>query len=169
MVVLTALLVSLPALAQKSGTSPCATAAESETSRWHVYIDRDHRFCFRYPGSYTPVARPKSMCRGPKLESQKSGGSMGVCVLDEDFRPAALVKMAPTGFDSPPEPLRMGKNTFYYYGPGGGGVSYPDGYYFNLRGKILVIDFDGPYENDKTPTAETKRMETKVLASFRQF
>ena len=55
------------------------------------------------------------------------------------------------------------------YGPGGGGVSYPDGYYFNLHGKILVIDFDGPYENDKTPTPETKKMELKVLASFREF
>jgi hypothetical protein len=77
--------------------------------------------------------------------------------------------MAPTGIDSPPEPVRIGKNTFYYYGPGGGGVSYPDGYYFNLRGKILVIDFDGPYENDKTPTLETKKMELKVLASFREF
>jgi hypothetical protein len=109
------------------------------------------------------------MCRGPKLEDKKSGANIGVCALDEDFRPAALVKMAPTGFDSPPESQRMGENTFYYYGPGGGGVQYPDGYYFNLRGKILVIDFDGPYENDKTPTPETKKMEQKVLATFRKF
>jgi hypothetical protein len=77
--------------------------------------------------------------------------------------------MAPTGFDSPPEPQRIGQNTFYYYGTGGGGVSYPDGYYFNLHGKILAIDFDGPYENDKTPTPETNQMEQKVLASFREF
>ena len=28
-----------------------------------------------------------------------------VCVLDEDFRPAALVRMAPTGIESPPEPM----------------------------------------------------------------
>jgi hypothetical protein len=109
------------------------------------------------------------MCRGPKLEDKKSGTNIGVCALDEDFRPGALVKMAPTGFDSPPESQRMGENTFYNYGPGGGGVQYPDGYYFNLRGKILVIDFDGPYENDKTPTPETKKMEQKVLATFREF
>ena len=78
--------------------------------------------------------------------------------------------MAPTGIESPPEPVHAGKNTFYYYGPGGGGVQYPDGYYFNLRGKILVVDFDGPYDNaDKTPTATTKKMEQKILASFRIF
>jgi hypothetical protein len=82
---------------------------------------------------------------------------------------STLQTMAPTGIDSPPESVRIGKNKFYYYGPGGGGVSYPDGYYFNLHGKILVIDFDGPYENDKTPTPETKKMELKVLASFREF
>jgi hypothetical protein len=79
------------------------------------------------------------------------------------------MKMAPTGYDSPPEPVRAEKNTFYYYGPGGGGASYPDGYYFNLRGKILLIYFDGPYENDKTPTPATKKIEQKVLVSFREF
>lgn len=90
-------------------------------------------------------------------------------MLGEAFRPSALVRMAPTGIESPPEPVHAGKNIFYYYGPGGGGVAYPDGYYFNLRGKILVIDFDGPYENDKTPTPETKKIERKVLATFREF
>jgi hypothetical protein len=109
------------------------------------------------------------MCRGPKLKDKKADANIGVCVLDEDFRAAALVRMAPTGNESPPEPIRIGKNTFYYYGPGGGGVSYPDVYYFNLRGKILLIDFDGPYENDKTPTPETKQMEQKVLTSFQEF
>ena len=53
--------------------------------------------------------------------------------------------------------------------PGGGGASYPDGYYFNLRGKILIIDFDGPYEDDKTPTPATKKLEKKVLGTFREF
>ena len=80
-----------------------------------------------------------------------------------------LVEMTPTGIESPPEPVHFGKNTFYYYGPGGGGVAYPDGYYYNLRGKILIINFDGPYENDKTPALATKKMEQKILASFREF
>jgi hypothetical protein len=132
---LAALLISLPASAQESGTTLCATGAETETSRWRVYIDRDHHFCFRYPTSYTAIPHPKASCRGPKLEDKRTDANIGVCVLDEDFRPAALVSMAPTGIESPPEPLLIGKNTFYYYGPGGGGVSYPDGYYFNLHGK----------------------------------
>jgi hypothetical protein len=77
--------------------------------------------------------------------------------------------MAPTGIDSPPEALQIGKNTFRYYGPGGGGVTYADVYYFDLRGKILAIGFDGPYENDKTPTSDTKQIERKVLESFQEF
>lgn len=169
MVLLTALLACTAASAQKLGTNPCTTGAQRETFAWRVYADWDHHFCFRYPGSYKPIPQPRRMCRGPKLQDEKTGANIGVCVLHEGFRPSTLVRMAPTGIDSPPEPVRIGKNTFYYYGPGGGGVSYPDGYYFNLRGKILVIDFDGPYENDKTPTLETKKMELKVLASFREF
>ncbi len=77
--------------------------------------------------------------------------------------------MAPTGIDSPPKPIQIGENTFYYYGPGGGGVDYPDVYYFDLGGKILGIDFDGPYENEKTPTPATKQMEQRVLKSFQEF
>jgi hypothetical protein len=96
-------------------------------------------------------------------------GKIGVCVLNKAFRLSTLQTIAPTEIDSPPEPVRIGKNTFYYYGPGGGGVSYPDGYYFNLHGKILLIYFDGPYEMDKTPTPETKKLERKVLATFRAF
>jgi len=81
-----------------------------------------------------------------------------------------LAERAPTGIDSPPEPVRIGDNTFYYYGPGGGGVFYPDQYYFNLKGKTLRIGFDGPYEDGiKTPTAEAKETEQKVLESFREF
>jgi hypothetical protein len=109
------------------------------------------------------------MCRGPKLEDKTIGARIGVCVEHEDFDVSTLVRNAPTGIDSPPEPVRLGKHTFYYHGPGGGGASYPDGYYYNLRGKILVIYFDGPYENDKTPTPATKKMEKKVLGTFREF
>jgi hypothetical protein len=92
-----------------------------------------------------------------------------VCVSDQEFDLDILVKRAPTGIESAPEPSQVGKNLFYYYGPGGGGVDYPDVYYFNLRGKILAIGFDGPYGNDKTPTPDTKQIEQKVLRSFQEF
>ena len=64
---------------------------------------------------------------------------------------------------------RIGNHTFYYWGPGGGGVSYPDQYFFNLRGTELSFAFDGPYENDKTPTERAKKMERMLLASLREF
>ncbi len=48
-------------------------------------------------------------------------------------------------------------------------MDYPDVYYFDLGGKILGIDFDGPYENEKTPTPATKQMEQRVLKSFQEF
>jgi hypothetical protein len=69
--------------------------------------------------------------------------------------------------DEPPTMVKVGKNTFYYYGRGSGGVSYPDEYFYNLDGNILEIGFDGPYPpNDNSPKAETKEMEKKVLESY---
>jgi hypothetical protein len=81
----------------------------------------------------------------------------------------SFIKGAPTGSESPPEPVKIGDYTFYYYGPGGGGVCYPDQYFFNLLRKTLTIDFDGPCRNDKTPTPETKEIERRLLATFRTF
>jgi hypothetical protein len=63
----------------------------------------------------------------------------------------------------------FGGSTFYYYGRGGGGVAYPDEYFYNLDGNILAIAFDGPYPaHDNSPTAKTKEMEKKILGSFRR-
>jgi hypothetical protein len=168
-VLITALLACSAASAQKVASTPCRAHPQGETSAWRVYADLGHHFCFRYPTSYRPVAQPKNTCRKPALHDQKTGADIYVCVTAEKFRLSALTEGAPTGIDSPPEPVRIGDNTFYYYGPGGGGVSYPDQYFFNLRGKTLSIDFDGPYENDKTPSDEAKKMERKALASFREF
>jgi hypothetical protein len=84
----------------------------------------------------------------------------------------SFIRGAPTGIESPPEPLQVNGETFYYYGPGGGGVSYPDQYFFNLKGKTLYISFDGPYaheKGEKGPSYETKQMEIQMLASFRTF
>ena len=84
----------------------------------------------------------------------------------------SFIRGAPTGIESPPEPLQVNGETFYYYGPGGGGVAYPDQYFFNLKGKTLYISFDGPYaheKGEKGPSYETKQMEIQMLASFRTF
>ena len=61
----------------------------------------------------------------------------------------------------------FGQNAFYYYGPGGGGVNYPDQYFYNLDNKLLMFVFDGPYENDKTPSVAAKQMEDQILSTFK--
>jgi hypothetical protein len=81
----------------------------------------------------------------------------------------SFVETAPTGIESPPEPVHIGRYTFYYYGPGGGGVQYADAYFFDLRGKTLTVTFDGPYDGDKTPSAETKKLEPEIMATFCTF
>ncbi|MGA2348081.1 MAG: hypothetical protein ABSF93_18875 [Candidatus Sulfotelmatobacter sp.] len=68
-----------------------------------------------------------------------------------------------------PEAKKIGQLTFYYNGPGGGGVDYSDDYLFNLRGRLLHIEFDGPYMNGNHPPPNVKELEPKVLATFRTF
>jgi len=66
-VLITVLVACSAASAQKVNSSPCRTHAQSETSAWRVYEDLGYHFCFRYPRSYKPVARPKNLCRKPVL------------------------------------------------------------------------------------------------------
>ena len=103
------------------------------------------------------------------LRHQRSDARIDFILENKPFDLNSFVKGAPTGYDEPPSPVEEGDNTFYVYGAGGGGVEYPDQFFFNLKGKTLYIVFDGPYINDKTPADETKKIEEKVLASFRTF
>jgi len=73
---------------------------------------------------------------------------------------------AHTGWDQPFS-FRVGGKTFYYFGTGGGGVMYPDTFLYDLNGRILVIEFDGPYPEGKSPSDETRGIEKVVLQSFR--
>ena len=147
---------------------------------WKTYVDRVHGFAFAYPPIYKRIRRPDS---GPLertgkaaaegrwvgLRHQRSDARIDFILEDQPFDLNSLVKDAPTGNDEPPGPVEEGDNTFYVYGAGGGGVEYPDQFFFNFKGKTLYIVFDGPYINDKTPSDETKKIEEKVLASFRTF
>jgi len=103
------------------------------------------------------------------LSNADSGANIFISFEDKAFDLQRFVERAPTGYDSPPEPMKAGPNTFYYYGPGGGGVSYADQYFFDLKGKTLYVFFDGPYVNDKTPSAETKALEPQLLSTLRVF
>ena len=87
----------------------------------------------------------------------------------EPFDLERIVTYAPNGVIAL-NPVRVGPHTFYYWGPGGGGVQYPDVYFFDLNGKTLWIEFHGHYNSvEKSPDEQTKQIERKVLATLRVF
>jgi hypothetical protein len=159
--------VSSPVHAQTSAgkSVPCNT--QNPADGRHTYVDRVHGFCFQYPSSYKRL--PSAKNQAIQFKSLHSDAYIFVSFENKPFNLQRFAERAPTGVESPPSPVQVGEYTFYYYGPGGGGVSYPDLYFFNLRGKTLHITFDGPYIHDKTPSAETKKLERELLATFRLF
>ncbi len=153
---------------QVSAGSSIPCIPKGATARWKTYVDRAHGFCLLYPPTYTGV--PNAARRGTvTLRTSHSGANIFISFEDRAFDLQRFLERAPTGYDAPPEPMKAGPNTFYYYGPGGGGVSYADQYFFDLKGKTLYIFFDGPYANDKTPSAETKALEPKLLSTLLVF
>ena len=158
----------------------CGTATQQG---WREFIDRAHGFCFSYPPEYQRGARAPTSGLPPHSEAlarfvstvprrayaaDTENASIEVWCLHRVFNLEELTKYAPTGVTAPPDPVHFGTNTFYYYGAGGGGVAYPDRYYFNLRGRALEILFDGPYNGkQKSPAPETQAIEKAILSSFR--
>jgi hypothetical protein len=77
---------------------------------------------------------------------------------------------APTGLDdTPPGIVRLSGRVFYFYGPGGGGVDYSDQFMTEMNGRILDIQFDGPWKDSKEPIEETKKIERVILATMRTY
>jgi hypothetical protein len=144
---------------------PCAPSGDK--ADWRVYSDTHHHFCFLYPKTYVQTPDANDTQGVETLHSPDVDILVGCC--DEAFDLQALVRSAPTGVEFPPEPFVVGPHTFYYYGPGGGGVSYPDQFFYDLRGKTLSIDFDGGYDDGRTPSEKIKRLERQVLATFRTY
>lgn len=104
------------------------------------------------------------------IAEDRDNATINVIAHGTPFHRANLAAFAPTGMeDNPPERIHTTHAEFYYYGPGGGGVDYPDSYYFELRGRTFSFEFIGPYDGDKTPAAVTKQIEPKLLASFRRY
>jgi hypothetical protein len=173
------ILVALAGSAWGQTAAPSAVPCRGKgaTIQWHVYVNREHKFCFLYPDTYTPVPLQDDTERSKYfplennvLQLKRRGVDATIHVLfNGPFNLERLrISNAPTGMiDIPPDPVRIGRYTFYRYGAGGGGVSYPDQYFFNLRGKTLEIDFDGPYETSKSPSAETEKLEPIMLATLR--
>ena len=164
---------------------PCPT--ENTPEGWKVFVNQKYRFCFSYPSIYEPVAEPwlekytnsaessevvRQEAKEGRFETfqnrQKPDLSIGILIDTKAFDLQSFIQQAPTGEEGPPQPRTFGGQTFYYYGPGGGGVCYGDQFFYNLRGKPLYIYFDGCVD-DKTPPPETKKIEEQMLATFRTF
>ena len=94
-------------------------------------------------------------------------GTIVVALDPRHFNLDTIVRSYPhTGWDNA-EPFHLGGHAFYYMGTGGGGAMYPDTFFYNLRGRILIIEFSGPYPKDsKSPSEETRRLEPIVLKSL---
>jgi hypothetical protein len=174
-------------LAEASERSPCDQYPTR--TGWHVFVDYKDGFCFEYPPKYhvAPAVFAPGVSTGAatrfigRLTTKPSPVEVAIAedpmtatihifAYGIPFRPEDLTKFAPTGGeDTPPQHIQAAHGEFYYYGPGGGGVGYPDAFYFGIRGRTFSIEFVGPYSRDKTPDAETKEIEPEVLASFHSF
>jgi hypothetical protein len=158
-----AVLLSMVCLAQTSVTADVPCSAQSGLAGWRTFVDRTHRFCLQYPAIYKAVRDTSGRRSIVVLEAE----AQIYVWLDRRFKLQQLGDISRSG--NPPEPTQINGVTFYHVGPGGGGVHYSDDYLFNLRGKILHIEFDGPYINDNHPSEETKKLEPQLLATFRTF
>ncbi len=166
-----------------------ACKAKPTQPRWQVFVDARDRFCFEYPPQYkvAPTVAAPGIGHPPANEwvarlathprpmvisvaEDEDNAAIDVIADGARFRAPQLTKYAPTGMqDVLPKLIHTGHLDFYFYGAGGGGVDYPDAFYFGLRGKTFSLLFWGPYKGDKSPAEETRAIEPLVLASVRKF
>jgi hypothetical protein len=174
--------------AQDSRTKAVPCPVKGVPSDWLTYVNRSHGYCFSYPPTYAITPRPwlrqyteieqaeqythkaAREHRAVRLQPRQSGdGAIFVVLHDEEpFNLQSLARLAPTGIEGPPEPKRIGTETFYFYGPGGGGVAYADSYFFDLRGKTLDFTFQAAPDNN-IPSPYTQSVEEPMLQTFRTF
>jgi hypothetical protein len=180
------LLAGVSVSAQTSQTKVVPCPAKDVPGGWITYVNRSHGFCFSYPPSYYQIKKPwlakytetkeysQYLLKAARedwvvrLQPEQSESSPIEAELDDQaFNLESLARLAPTGFEGPPEPKRIGTETFYYYGPGGGGVAYADRYFLEVRGKTLSIAFEAGPSN--IPSSETRSIEKLLLQTFRTF
>ena|SRR5690348_18514520 len=155
-----------------------ATCAAGQSAAMKRYVDYNLGFELSYPASYRVTELPCVVARSLAREglqsllyvSRGAGRSQGNIALILDRRHFSLATLetryAHTGWEEPQQ-VQVGAHTFYFYGAGGGGTTYPDDYIYNLNGLILEMRFDGPYASGrKSPVEETQQMEKKILGSF---
>jgi hypothetical protein len=180
------LVVGSCGLAEASDRNPCDL--HPTRTGWKVFVDYQDRFCFEYPPQYqvAPAVFAPGVSRGlttrfigrlttkpsptvvPSAQDEEAA-SIDIFAYGMPFRPEDFTRFAPTGLEEPPQPIHALHGDFYYYGRGGGGVDYPDIFYFAIRGRTFSIVFNGPYSRSNIPDPETKRIEPEVLATFHSF
>jgi hypothetical protein len=171
--------------AQTVKRSPCE--ADATHPGWRVYTNREFRFCLQYPPKYhkVPASSPDEFSNtrvflgSLTLNTLRPGthgwpvnnkASISFVYIPKTFSMRQMQTCcAPTGADEPPAPMRFGGHVFYFYGPGGGGVDYPDEFLIEMNGKILLTSFGGPWKNSKSPIEEIRRLEPKILSTFQTF
>ncbi len=144
---------------------------KTATSDWLTYTNTEFGFTFQYPLEYskTDGSKGSGFQNLITLQRTKPLGFISVTLVHSPFSLNSIrTKYAPTGNENLPKSLTIEQNTFYYYGLGGGGVAYPDQYFFNFNGQISLIAFQGPDDpGHNTPNAATKIIEAQLLSTFK--
>ena len=148
------------------------TATPDQTSTWQTYRNEKYGLEFKYPNNYEVIVDRTSHEDYAdyiiKLMDSKTDAYIEIALTRSTFDISKIQeRYAPTGVVTAPKKTIYGNNIFYYYGPGGGGVAYPDYYFYDLNGQLLTFVFFGPFENDKTPSAQVKTLEKQLLTSFK--
>ncbi|OGI67713.1 hypothetical protein A3A05_00980 [Candidatus Nomurabacteria bacterium RIFCSPLOWO2_01_FULL_41_12] len=143
-----------------------------DISNWKTYTNTKYGFEFNYPDNFKVILDEDTSHEDfavytIKLYDSKTKAHIEVDLTNNKFDISNMKTFAPTGNVNAPEKMAFNQNIFYYYGPGGGGVYYPDRYLYDYKGRILEFVFAGPWENDKTPSAQTKQIEKEMLNSFK--
>lgn len=165
--IVTNVLVVCSGVTQVAAGASVPCVPQGATAGWMLYIDRADGFCLLYPADYKRIRH--STRRKGTVDLRTSDSDIYIFLEHKAFDLQRLLEHAPTGADFPPQAEIAGPNTFYYYGTGGGGVSYPDQFFLDMKGKTLYITFDGPYDNGKSPSTGTRALEPKILSTLRVF
>lgn len=137
-----------------------------------TFNNMEFGFEVQYPNNYkvspNNLALPKDVVLLLNLKDDSTKAGIRITAKNQLDVPTKIKEYAPTGQEGvAPKTVKIGTNTFSYYGAGGGGVTYPDQYFINLNARFVIFTFDGPYANDKTISAAGKAIETQVLTSFK--
>jgi|SRR5580692_2837022 hypothetical protein len=131
---------------------------------WQLLVTRPNGFCFHYPPRYRAVfADERLIALAQRLSPQ---ARLTFWLDDKPFKLEELRKMTAAGDE--PEPTEIGGLTFYFSGRGARQSGYSDYYFFNLRGKLLHVEFDDPYIDDLS-SHESKESEKEILQTFLAF